>query len=81
MSDLDILLQRKRACPTHIVLFGDLLATQPENSRTLATYDIVHLDRWNGFDILQDDIRRRGGILVLQSQAIQGDTGAKVTQL
>lgn len=71
MSSLDILLNRRGDQPTHIVLFGGLYAAQPARSQTLASYDVVHHDGWNGIDMLQDDDRRKGGVFVLQSRVKQ----------
>lgn len=64
-SNLDGLLAR-RGQPTHIVLFGALYQAQDLKSRTRRMYEVVYSNRWNGLDILQDDARRRGGILVMK---------------
>jgi hypothetical protein len=65
-ADLDLLLTRRAIRPTHIVLFGALYQAQEPRSQTRRMYEIVYLNRWNGLDILQDDVRRKGGIVVMK---------------
>lgn len=65
-SDLELFLTNRGVLPTHIVMFGDLYQAQSPDSQTTRTYRLV-TSSWNGFDILQDDARRRGGIIVLEN--------------
>ncbi|TXT06064.1 hypothetical protein VHUM_03537 [Vanrija humicola] len=64
--------RRLDAPPSHLLLFGDLLEakdtggglqeTVSQALRRLGYHERVRL--WNGFDIAQDDSRRRGGVRV-----------------
>jgi hypothetical protein len=65
LSNLDLLLGTRGVQPTHIVLFGSLYEVQDSESRARKGCEIVY-SKWNGFDLLQDDARRRGGVVVLE---------------
>lgn len=65
LSNLDLLLAGGRVQPTHIVLFGSLYEVQDSESRARKGCEIVY-SKWNGFNLLQDDARRRGGVVVLE---------------
>jgi hypothetical protein len=71
-SSLDLLLEQRENLPTQIVLFGALHRAQAPGTRVKELYEIVYSNGWNGFDNLQDDGRRRGGILVLEYTGPQG---------
>ncbi|ORX34966.1 GPI mannosyltransferase [Kockovaella imperatae] len=58
------------ATPSHLILFGDLLhQTDPHSSGTVEHilrdmgYEQVW-SMWNGFDMAQDDAKRRGGVRI-----------------
>ncbi|WVQ93919.1 hypothetical protein IAU59_000997 [Kwoniella sp. CBS 9459] len=64
------------AVPSHILLFGELLdRTELINGSSVMVQDALHelgysvvWTGWNGFDILQDEEKRRGGVQVWRLQ-------------
>ncbi|WVF66298.1 hypothetical protein IAT40_001038 [Kwoniella sp. CBS 6097] len=60
------------AKPTHVLLFGELLdRTEQTSDSTVSVKDALHQlgysvawSGWNGFDILQDEEKRKGGVQV-----------------
>lgn len=52
--------------PTLIVLFDTLYQSQLSGTSAKELYKVIYRNRWNGADLLQDDARRRGGIIVLE---------------